>query len=513
MASIADAQIPNLTLTAQHDRKRLHRSNVAILLPLGLVLLFAFIYTPPRWQDWNQNSRFDLTRAIVNDGTVRIDRYAANTGDYAKFGDRMYSDKAPGLSLMAVPVYAVTTTLEPYGLGQLSQRLGRSGGFQDSLNPDGRGLSGDRVNTAVALYIATIMTVSIPAVVMLLLLALIIERLTGCQTAATLATLAIGLATPVFSYSQAFYGHIPAAACVVGILALLILNDDGYLSTRRLLGIGLLAGWAIVIEYPVAVILLPLGIWIVCRERERAVIYGLAGMLLPLTILAAYDLIAFGTLLPIGYEHSALWQEQHSTGFMSVTYPRPEALWGLTFSRFRGLFVLAPILLLALPGMIIGLWQTATRSLFVAVGASILAFLLFISSSVMWWGGFAVGPRYLVPALPLMALPLGVIISKINSERMPMRGLGLCVVGLFGLISLALVWSTTFAGQNYPADTVRNPLTAYVIPALRHGDVARNLGMALQLSGLASLIPLILIMAVGTAIIGLRLLVRPVVTA
>lgn len=482
----------------------------ALLLPLGFALLVAFIYTPPRWQDWNQNSRFNLTRAIVDDGTVRIDRYAENTGDYAEIDGHIYTDKAPGLSLMAVPIYALTSALEPYGLEQVSHRLGRSEGFADSLNPDGQGVDDERISVAVALYIATIATVSIPAVAMLLLLFLIIERLGNCRTAATLSTLAIGLATPVFAYSSAFYGHIPAAACVVGILALVILNDADQLSTRRLFSIGLLAGWAIVIEYPVAVILIPLGLLLAYRERGRAVVYGLAGMLPPLAVLAVYDLVAFGTPIPIGYEHSALWQEQHSTGFMSLTYPHPDALWGLTFSRFRGLFLLAPVLLLALPGAAAGLRRPETRGIFAAVCAGALGFFLFVSSSIMWWGGFAAGPRYLAPAIPLLALPLGIAIARINSWPQLQRGAGLLVVGLLTMVSAILTWSTTFAGQHYPADTVRDPIVDYVWPAMRDGDVARNLGMALQLDGIASLVPLCLFLAACVAVVGLRLVRRPV---
>lgn len=513
MASIAVEHITDFRLTVQRVRGSLRRPRAAIVLPLGLALLFAFIYTPPRWQDWNQNSRFNLTRAIVDDGTVRIDRYAGNTGDYAEIDGHIYTDKAPGLSLMAVPVYAVTSALEPYGLGQLSERIGQSGGFADSLNPEGQGLDDERINTAVALYIAVIVTVSLPAVIMLLLLALMIERLTGCRTATILATLAVGLATPVFTYSQAFYGHIPAAACVVGILALIVLNDSERLSASRLVVIGLLAGWAVVIEYPVALILLPIGIWIAYRERERAIVYGVAGMLPPLAVLAVYDLVAFGTILPIGYEHSALWQEQHSTGFMSLTYPRADAIWGLTFSRFRGLFLLAPVMLLSLPGLVIGLRDKELRGLFIAITGSVVAFFLFVSSSIMWWGGFSVGPRYLAPVLPLLALPLGVLIARINSRQPARRLAGLLAVGLLGGVSALLTWSATFAGQNYPPDTVRDPLVDYVLPAMRDGDVARNLGMALQLNGLASLAPLLIVLVACVGVIALRLFARPVVAA
>ncbi len=60
---------------------------------LFLLLLLCYGYFFPRWGDWNQNSRLDLTMAIVEDRTLSIDAYGKNTGDYALFEGHLYSDK------------------------------------------------------------------------------------------------------------------------------------------------------------------------------------------------------------------------------------------------------------------------------------------------------------------------------------------------------------------------------------------------------------------------------------
>lgn len=75
-------------------------------LTIFLILLACYAYFLPRWADWNQNSRFDLVRAIVEKGTLAIDDYAANMGDHATINGHIYSDKAPGLSFAAVPIYS-----------------------------------------------------------------------------------------------------------------------------------------------------------------------------------------------------------------------------------------------------------------------------------------------------------------------------------------------------------------------------------------------------------------------
>src|SRR5690242_2762920 len=70
------------------------------------LLLFSFAYFYQAG-GWNENTRFDLVRAIVEDHTIAIDRYHGNTGDKASYEGHYYSDKAPGLSLFAVPLYAI----------------------------------------------------------------------------------------------------------------------------------------------------------------------------------------------------------------------------------------------------------------------------------------------------------------------------------------------------------------------------------------------------------------------
>src|SRR5438552_3678039 len=56
---------------------------------------------------WNQNSQFDLTRAIVERHTFVIDAYASNTGDVARSGGHIYSNKSPALSWLAAIPYAL----------------------------------------------------------------------------------------------------------------------------------------------------------------------------------------------------------------------------------------------------------------------------------------------------------------------------------------------------------------------------------------------------------------------
>src|ERR1700731_5324622 len=72
----------------------------ALLVGAVAFVSFAYFYGGG---GWNQNSRFDLLRAILEQHTLRIDSYHENTEDKAHFDGHYYSDKAPGLVFLALP--------------------------------------------------------------------------------------------------------------------------------------------------------------------------------------------------------------------------------------------------------------------------------------------------------------------------------------------------------------------------------------------------------------------------
>ncbi len=268
----------------------------------------------------------------------------------------------------------------------------------------------------------------------------------------------------------------------------------------RLLLLGVLLGYAVVSEYPAA---LPAGIiflYAAWRLWRAGVPLRLGWTMLSGGVVAAawmtYNNALFGGPLALGYSHSELWTAQHETGFMSLTLPTWAGLWGITFSPFRGLFLLSPWLLLALPGFAIW-WRTNRRRAewWVTLGCA-LSMFAFNASSHMWWGGFAVGPRYLLPALPFLTLAAAVAIA----QWLPARGFRWALSALLGW-SLLATWGMALANQAYPPDTLRNPWLAYALPAWQTGNVARNLGTIGGLAGFASLVPLLVIVIVGAAVV------------
>lgn len=468
----------------------LHEAGIVLLL----VLCYAYVF--PRWADWNQNSRFDLTVAIVEHGTFAIDCCVGNTGDYARIDGRAYSDKAPGLSLLAVPVHGLFAVGARGGaLERAVQRLASAPALAPTLRPEGSGLQPDKVRFALALTVATVCLVTLPSA---LFGAVFFRFLVSCGAgvaASLAATLLYGLGTIACVYAGAFYAHQLVAALSFTAFALVAIAPPSAWSPRRLIAVGLLLGLAVICEYPAALLaavvtsFAALRVWV---DRGAAglgaalgrIALGAAG---PLAALAAYDLAVFGTPLPVGYRYSALWQARHQIGFMSLTAPSAAALWGITLSPYRGLFFLSPILLLAIPGSVAVLRRPGLRAAGIASALAVVAFFVFNASSAMWWGGFAIGPRYVVPMLPFLTWPVAFTL-----EGFARRASGRLVIAVLGVASLVGVWGLRLAGQQFPEERWKVPWLEYAWPRLRDGDLARNAGMLVGLSGWSSLLPLVL---------------------
>ena len=258
---------------------------------------------------------------------------------------------------------------------------------------------------------------------------------TGCLFAAArhlvgagwawIATALHVLATPVLTViGQALWQHTGAA---LGLsIALLALT----LSAREPRTVGVLAGAGLgltVVCRPVDV-LLALGVAVsILRERRRAVPWMVVTALVPVLFLGIYQWRVFGTPLATGYGAEA--REGWTT-------PLPEGLLGLLVSPARGLFLHAPVLLLATGALLRG--SRAPRWLVPPV----LAFVLFTVVMAHWWawsGAYSAGNRMLSDALPILSLTMACGLPAVWSIRV-LRG----PVVLLALVSVATAAALAF---------------------------------------------------------------------
>jgi hypothetical protein len=382
-------------------------------------------------------SRIALTLAIVQDGSLRIDAFADRTIDKAYFDGHYYTDKAPGVSLLAVPAVAVA-----------------------------RFLTGGRDTTPYMTsyaYVATLSTSVLFGALAVALVYVLAQRLGATPRQAAFGSTVLALATPFFGWSTVLFAHAVSAGLLMS--AATLLSSEFISQTRthwRLILIGLVLGLTVTVDLvaiPAVAIIATWTLWLAGRRGigNLGVVTLWAGMggvagLLPLLV---YNQLAFGSPFALGYTY-VVGFEGMAEGFFGLTSPDPMKAFALTLGPSRGLFAFAPVLVL-LPLGLVRMWQTrgAARLAMGVVVTIFAAFLLVNSSYEYWDGGWSTGPRHLMPAVPFLALAMAFAWPR----GWLSRGLAAVLLGLSLTISLVSVVVTMYtpSGILFPQTEVLWP--------------------------------------------------------
>jgi len=447
--------------------------------------------------DPNQTTRFLLTRAIVERHAPDITPWHTLTIDKGFKDGKFYCDKAPGVSLLAII---------PYALMRAADRVAH-------VDPESRAAQ------RAKLHVTSILLSALPGAlsghfVFLTLLALGLAR-----PRAELLAAGYALGTLVFPFSTVLFGHALAASLITGAFLLLVRwrVADGLTTPRRSAILGLVLASSVVVEFPTAMLGAVLGAYYVSwgpLSVKRLVGIGaatLAGAALPLAIHLSYVTWAFGTpfVLPPRFLIEPIFASHTSGGFLGIGVPTKVGSYGVTISRYRGLFFLCPFLALTFAGLGAWLKSGEHRKELAAVTGAIAIYLVFTCSYYAWDGGGSTGCRHLVPALGFFVVPIAYALRG-RPWRVWLAG-GLVLVSAFVMFACTATQIELPEGDPW----TQNPLYEIVLPALARGalstnlqdaffprlqtDAAYNLGTLVGLSAGASLLVLHVLWAIGYA--------------
>ena len=215
-----------------------------------------------------------------------------------------------------------------------------------------------------------------------------------------LGALLLLLTTPHLYFARTLYSeNLQATLVVWSMLAWLRSREQP--TRRRLIVLGLLLGLALHAKAILAVLGVAVLIdWLWDRPRARELwrrgVWTFMGALPGLLGWFAYNWVRYGNLLETGYG-------TERDGVIGFGTPLFAGLHGLLLSPGKSVFLYAPLTFIALFGVRAMARQHPRALCFVAiVGGGVLA------STAKWWawsGDWTWGPRLLMAALPLYALP------------------------------------------------------------------------------------------------------------
>ena len=347
-------------------------------------------------------SRLCLTAALLR-GNVSNDACLASPLGFDKsvYGGHLYSDKAPGLSVLATPAVVVLRASSP-----------------QTWSSD-----------ALRLWGVRILTVGIAFILCAFMVGRVSEGLAPGFGGITLVTFALG--TLVAPLGVIMFDQVPAAALGFGAF---LLAWRG----RPLLA-GLLGGAALLVEYETGLILLVVACYL-AFEGWRTVRDFLVGLVPGAVLLGAYDQAAFGAPWHLSYHYlGSVYARAQTTGFFGTGAPH---VFGIdqVFAGSRGLLVVSPVLVLAVFGLV---RLAATHRAEAIVGGSVTALFVLLDCGYFDpYGGWSPGPRYLVAGLPFLALGLGPAFSW-----RPRLTLVVALISVVATTVVTLTWTTVDLGR------------------------------------------------------------------
>lgn len=425
----------------------------ALILALGLFVLASPQYYRDDFHSANEASRIYAAIAIVDHGTLHIDpvfdqyfpgwrtREQPPNEDLALKDGHYLLDKAPGVTLLSVPVLA--------------------------------GLRLFAIETPYS-YLAwalSLLFAALPSLLFMVLLARWLRGAFGADTVGELVAPALVLASPWLLFSAQLFGHALAASLVGAgtLLALGPLNADQADRHRirdALLG-GLCLGVAVLAEYSAVFLAIAVCVAaVVDTNGRKRLLWVVLGGLGPAAVLLTWNTVAFGGPLAFsyGFKWNPVMAATHGEGLYGFSWPTAEGLRGLFLSSSRGLFFLAPWLVITIPG---AFWfcrdRLLSRSWRAAVFLGAVVVPLVISGLGGWYGGRTLGPRYLLICLPVFGISAAMAVHHFAQWRMARWVLA----PLAGLVLSSFVLNLAgHMGFPYVSFDVANPLFEVVLPVL-----------------------------------------------
>lgn len=422
---------------------------------LFVITLFAYALFLQDPFNSNSSSRMFLSYALAEDRSLSIDSYANLTIDRAEYEGHFYSDKAPGLSVLALPAVMLAEWPAARWAASHSEEEGRDNW------PAGY---------VVSAYAATISTSGLLTALSVAALFLVATSLLGSLQTATLVALVYGLATPAFGWATAFFGHASAMAlCVLGFAALHFLSLATTLTRREYVlacSAAIFLAAATLTEFTAAPAAFLIAVYAVqrtslpVRDILRLGLVALFMVIVMVVPLLMYNQAAFGSPLHLGYASVQDFPGM-KRGFFGLTSPTADALWGILVGPQRGIIWICPLLVM-LP---VGVWRMLSAPALRNAGLLcllVIGYYILLNSSYHYWnGGWSTGPRHVTAMLPFACLAIGAAWQR-GSVGFRVLAAVLTVASL----ALALICTTVgmFAPESEP-----QLVLGYLIPGLLNG--------------------------------------------
>ena len=438
-------------------------SSPIFLLILLLLLVTTYFHHPILFS--NESCRYFLIISIVDYHKLYVDDITTNANDDLSFyKGHYYSAKAIGVPLLGIPVYWF---IRNFTL-----------------------LSKTHPFSPINIYIVRFFVTTLPFILLGVIMFYFSIRMGADTVNSICMVLAYSFGSIALNHALIFSGHQTAASFCFFSFALIFwlklrLKNGDFPNGFYYFIAGMFAGIGALSDYTAMYIAIILTLYVFSTRSTpfKYKILFILGGIPCIGLLALYNLHCFGS--PFSFSYSLLSNEAYrrgaAKGILGISLPNLKAVFDILFSPSRGLFFIMPIFLYSLFGLFRMFKEKIFLSEAIMITLIFLGYICINGGFYGWHGGWTYGPRYLVPMLPFLAIPI---------TFAPLRSIWfvlLCLISLFQVLFSSAIFF------HVPNDIV-NPLFEIIIPFLFDGFTAINLGNLIGLKDPLSFLPLLILL-------------------
>lgn len=317
---------------------------------------------------------YEITKSIVERGSVASAVDVKRLPQLHGVDGRIYAPFGIGQSIVNIPFYLAGRIV--------GERLGSATAHDDTI-PKAFVALGNVGGGALVVWLTVLFA----------------YRLSGNLEGAAFATLALAFGTLLWPYAT-FGFNAPLTTCclLAGVYNTWIGTRTGQRTTLAWGGVWLACAFLTRHEMALAIICAAIWVAVESRRDKKTMLARLVALGTPVAIGLAlwlwYNAVRFGDPFNPGYVNDPDVKSRVAVF---------EGLMGMLFSPGRSIFVYAPVTVAGIAAL--ARWARHERST-ALLFAALPGVMLLFSTLPGWDGGRSYGPRYLVPVIPFVLLPL-----------------------------------------------------------------------------------------------------------
>jgi hypothetical protein len=361
---------------------------------------------------------------------------------YPGRNDRYYSQFNPGQSVAAMPLYGLGKAF-----GQVLKNLNRTDWIAILAGPS-LGQNPMRWGGDIEIFFVNLLNCFITALLCTIFFSFSL-RLGATPRWALLSSILLGLTTFIGSFSTGFWLHASEALFLLWAFYFLFLDSQRPDWRFRFIA-GILTGLMILFRLPSVVAIPGLGLYLLGsiwqrQRKETGIHFSFVNIFGQTVAFAIPVIVGILIYLCINYiKFESILGKYENAGFHGRLL---KALYAYLFSPGESIFLFSPLLIL-FPWLHRGFAKKYRLESIIILTIS-LCYLMFYGNYGGWHGLYCFGPRYLVPLVPILLLPLGQWMADTNKKMWFVVGF-LAVIGFWvQLVNVAVNWWYVTLYENY----------------------------------------------------------------